>query len=182
MWDVLSSPSSTWQGLLSGNKPFLSLKWGPEILKVQRSVSWCKLSSTGYPVLQEQKGWINNDWIESIPCTNQGQFKYVKIILKNNIQAALQALSCSLQNKGLPCCLWGCSVWKKAMTSNYNSNPSNSLVLNKAHIAAEGERGEVGWGEVYVRVFHFNGHVSWKTQWLAKRAEKGIFWRNHCRF
>lgn len=45
----------------------------------------------------------------------------------------------------------------KAMTSNYNSNPSNSLVINKAHIVAEGERVEVrvrGGGG-----FHFNRHV-----------------------
>lgn len=32
------------------------------------------------------------------------------------------------------------------MTSNYNSNPSNSLVINKAHIVAEGERVEVRGG------------------------------------
>lgn len=29
----------------------------------------------------------------------------------------------------------------KAMTSNNNSNPSNSLVINKAHIVAEGGKG-----------------------------------------
>lgn len=34
-----------------------------------------------------------------------------------------------------------------AMTSSYNSNPSNSPVINKAHIVAEGERGEVWAGE-----------------------------------
>lgn len=34
------------------------------------------------------------------------------------------------------------------MKSNYNSNRSNSLVINKAHIVAEGERVEVRVGGV----------------------------------
>ncbi len=33
-----------------------------------------------------------------------------------------------------------------ATTSNYNSNPSNCLVINKAHIVAEGETEEVRVG------------------------------------
>lgn len=34
-----------------------------------------------------------------------------------------------------------------AMASNYSSNPSNSLVINKAHIVAEGETDEGGAGQ-----------------------------------
>ena len=43
-----------------------------------------------------------------------------------------------------PRLLWSpVSFWlTKATTSNYNSNPSNSLVINKAHIVAEGGKGE----------------------------------------
>lgn len=54
------------------------------------------------------------------------------------------------------------------MTSNYNSNPSNSLVINKAHIVAEGERGEMGGVH-----FHFNGHMFRKSYWLIEEQRTG---------
>lgn len=92
----------------------------------------------------------------------------------HSFQSSLNAAFCTARcflSKVCVCLVY--TSWPKEWHLTRTSNPSYSLVINKAHIVVEGN-----WGDK-VRLggdsFHLSVHAFWKMYWLTIRTEKGKY-------
>ncbi len=139
----LKFTSSTWQGLSSGQKHSSLQSDNLKYLDRTVIIMQTRFTKTSY------FKWTQNILIKQ------------KTSSTNIVQHWILPECCSvdnLQNESV--CMASVLLQKspvfvrllrltKAMTSNYNSNPSNSLVINKTHIVAEGVRWGRGRGATF---------------------------------